>query len=96
MKNILYGNLKVDMKLWSNLTSSLQDWVLQIKPYDLCVVKKKVNSKQIIVVWHVDYLKISHVESDVVKEMISQLSKLYRKDTYLKIHRGKVHYYLGI
>ena len=60
------------------------------------MANKTVNGKKSIVVWHVDYLKISNVESDVAEEMIYQLSKLYGKDTYLKIHRGKVHYYLGI
>ena len=41
-------------------------------------------------------MKISHVNGDAVEDLTSQLSKQYRKETELKIHRGKVHNYLGM
>ena len=54
-----------------------------------------VNGKQITVVWHVDDLKISHDNGDTVDALIRKLSKQYGKEVDLKIHRGKVHEYLG-
>ena len=62
-----------------------------MKPNDWCVANRTVKGKQLTVVWHVNNLKISHVESDIFKEMISQLSKLYGKEAELTINRGKVH-----
>ena len=44
-----------------------------------------VNGSQIIIVWYVDNLKISHMEED---------AEIYGPKT--TISRGKVHEYLGI
>ena len=46
------------------------------------------------VVLHVENLKISHVNGDVMNAIISQLSKKYGKEAELKIHQGKLHDYL--
>lgn len=53
--------------------------------------QKTVNVKQLTVVWHVDDLKISHVKSDEVDEMIAQLSKKQSNYEDLAIHIVKVH-----
>ena len=50
-----------------------------------------MNVKQLTVVWHVDDLKISHVKSDEVDEMIAQLSKKQSNYEDLAIHIVKVH-----
>ena len=81
---------------WWNITSRLKEWVFKINPYDYCVENKTVNGKQLTVVWHVDYLKIYHMESDAVEEIIAQLSEQYGKDTDLTFQRGKVHKYMGV
>ena len=53
-----------------------------------------INGSQMTVTWHVDYLKISHKESDKVTKFISELGQLYDND--LTVHQGKVHLYLGM
>ena len=60
------------------------------------MAKKKVSDKQLTLVWHVEDLRISHIESGASEEMIIQLSKRYRKYADLKIQIGKVHEYLII
>ena len=45
-------------------------------------------------VWNVDDLIISHVESGAVKEIIYEHRKKYRNKADLNVHRGKVHKYL--
>ena len=47
-----------------------------------------------IVTWHVDDLKISHMESDEVTKCIEHFKKIYGKR--MTVHRGKVHGYLGM
>ena len=44
------------------------------------------------VTWHVDDLKISHMESDEVTKCIEHFKKIYRNR--MTVRRGKVHDYL--
>jgi hypothetical protein len=74
----------------------------EINPYDLCVANKTINGKQCTVVWHVDDLKISHVDSEVVTTILDLLDAkcgqeiVGGKRAPLTINRGKIHDYLGM
>jgi hypothetical protein len=46
--------------------TKLKKCALEINPYDFCVANKTIDNKQCTVVWHVDDLKISHVNPVVV------------------------------
>ena len=48
------------------------------------------------VVWHVDNLKVSHVDTKEVENFIQQMEETFVKDTPLAISRGKIHDYLGM
>ena len=91
LKKLLYGNLQAAMLFWRNLISSLYRWDFEINPYDWCVTNKKINNKQLTAVWNVNDLKISHVDDDVVIELIAHLIEQYGKETELTTHKGKVH-----
>ena len=54
------------------------------------MANKIVNGKQCTIIWHVDDLKISHVEKNVVEDIIRQLSKKFGKESPLTTARGKV------
>jgi hypothetical protein len=60
------------------------------------VVYKIVDGKQLTVAWHVDDLKISHVATGVVDDLITDLDSEFGKETPLSKSRGKVHDYLGM
>ena len=58
-----------------------------------------VNGKQLTIVWHLDNLKISHINKNVVTQLIKDLDKVYRMDasgneTLPMVKRGKLHKYL--
>ena len=53
-----------------------------------------INSKQHSVTWHVDNLKISHVDPAINTQLIGSLVKIYGNK--IIISRGKVNYYLGM
>jgi len=93
----LYGTLQAALLFWQNLSSFLID-VLGFVPnqYDSCVVNKMINGKQCTIGWHVDDLKISHVNSAVVEDIVSRLNDQYGKEEPISMHRGKVHDYLGM
>ena len=60
------------------------------------MANKIVNGKQLTVVWHVDDLKVSHVDADVIDEFLVQLDDEFGKETPMNKSRGRVHSYLGM
>ena len=65
-----------------------------LNPYDLCVVNKVVDEKQMMVCWHVYDLKVSHCDPAQVTIFGEWLSKKY--GVAVATHQVKVHDYLGI
>jgi hypothetical protein len=98
----LYGTLQAALLFWQNLSTQLQDWGYVINPYDLCVANKTINGKQCIIVWHVDDLKISHVDPKVVTTMPNLLDGKYGQEIVEGVRAlitftcGKKHEYLGM
>ena len=73
LKKALYGTLQAAMLFWKDLTLKLKRWGYEINPYDWCVANKMVSGAQCTVVWHVDDLKISHVDPTVVESLLDLL-----------------------
>jgi hypothetical protein len=96
LKKALYGTLKAALLFWRRLSNQLGEWGFKVNPYDWCVANKEINGSQCTIVWHVDDLKISHVDPAVVSDIISLLSSEFGKESPLTINRGKVHDYLGM
>jgi hypothetical protein len=55
-----------------------------------------IDGKQCTVLWHVDDLKMSQVDSKVTDGIIAQLSEKNGKEVPLTVQRGKAHECLGI
>ena len=55
-----------------------------------------INGQQMTVVWHVDDLKVSHVDAAEVEKFVRQMETTFGKDTRLTVSRGQVHDYLGM
>ena len=85
LKKALYGTLQADLMFQKNLTTLLQEWDFDINPQDWCVANKTVNDKQLTLVWHVDDLKVSHVDSPVVSNLLELLNYRYGEKCYLTI-----------
>jgi hypothetical protein len=68
----------------------------KLNPYDRCIANKMIDGKQCTILWHVDDLKISHVNDEVIENVISTLSERYGKEAPLVVTQGKVHDYLGM
>ena len=91
-----HGTLRAALLFWQKLSRQLQEWGFEINPYDWCVANKTINGKQCTFLWHVDDLKMSHVDTDVVTGVINQLDTVFGKDTPITVQRGKVHEHLGM
>ena len=80
LQKALYGTLQAALLFWQNLSTQLKEWGFEINPYDFCVANKMINGKQCTIVWHVDDLKISHVEPTVVTTILNLLDKKYGQE----------------
>ena len=58
--------MKAALPFYINFVKNLKSIGFELNPYDLCVANKIVDGGQLIVVWHVDDLKVSHVDAGVV------------------------------
>jgi len=55
-----------------------------------------INRRQCTIIWHVDDLKISHVDKKVVEGILKRLTEKFRQDSPLTTCRGKILDYLGM
>ena len=92
----LYGTLRAARLFWETLSRKLQEWGFTINPYDSCVAKKDVDGQQCTITWHVDDLKISHVDEQVVRSIIQKIQDNFSQHSELSMHIGKRHDYLGM
>ena len=93
----LYGTLRAARLFWQKLSKQLIDeWGFSPNKYDDCVVNKMINGQQMTVVWHVDDLKVSHVDAAEVEKFVQRMETTFGKDTPLTVSRGQVHDYLGM
>ena len=92
----LYGTLRAALLFWHRLSKKLVDWGFSINPYDLCVANKLIQGSQCTIVWHIDDLKISHIDSNAVDEVIGLLHDEFGQEGPLTVTRGKIHDYLGM
>ena len=77
IQKVLYGLLRTELLLYRKLVKDIEAYGLQINPYKLCVENKIINDKQMTVVWHVDDLKVSHVNSFEITKFAGYLSIIY-------------------
>jgi len=96
LRKALYGTLQVALLFWKLLSTTLTEWGFKINDYDQCVANKTINCKQFTIFWHVNDLKISHVDKNVVENVLKLLIKNSGKDSPLTTTRGKVLEYLGM
>ena len=93
----LYGTLRAACFFWQKLSKQLIDeWGFTPNKYDDCIVNKMINGHQMTVVWHVDDLKVSHVDAMEVEKFVRQMETTFGNDTPLTVSQGQVHDYLGM
>ncbi len=75
------------------LVKDLTSIGFKINAYDPCVANKIINGKQMTILWHVDDLKILHVEDMGVTSMLDGWNQSEERSGP---HQGKTYTYLGI
>ena len=79
-----YGTLQAALLFWQNLSGFLIEKLsFEANPYDFCVANKNINGSQCTIGWHVDDLKISHVDGNVNQEILAIFNvNMERKHQY--------------
>jgi len=49
-----------------------------------------INGKQYMIIWHVDDLKLWHMEKKVVEDIIDKLNKKFGEYSPLNASKGKI------
>ena len=93
--------MKAALLFYIKFVKNLKSIGFELNPYDLCVANKIVDSAQLTVLWHVDDLKVSHVDAGVVTRMSVWLQKTYERlfddgSGDMELKQGKIHEYLGM
>ena len=96
LRKALYGTLQAALLFWRLLSDTLIEWGFKLNEYDKCVANKIINGKQCTIIWHVDDLKISHVELKVVNDIIKKLEDKFGQESPLVPSPGKTIDYLGM
>jgi hypothetical protein len=54
------------------------------------------KGKQCTIIWHVDDLKLSHIQQSILEDFSEKLNTKHTQKVPLTIHHGYVHKYLGM
>ena len=89
----LYGALKADLLFYLKLVLELKEHGFKINGYDPCVATKMVNGKQMTITCHIDDLRISHMDREVVGEVVEWFKSIYGN---VRVSHGYHHDYLDM
>ena len=93
LRKSIYGLLRAALIFYKKLVGDLREMEFEINPYDPCVANKMISGHQMTITFHIDDLKLSHVEERVVDNIIGELRSKYGKG--IKVQDGPVVDYLG-
>ena len=96
LKRTFYGVLIRALFFWRYLVMKLKYWGFQKNHYDLYTMNKVIDGSLCAVCWHVDDLKISHVKSTVVDDILRLLEEYNGKVSLLTNTQGNINDYLGM
>ena len=69
----------------------------EMNDYDECTFNKMINGKQCTIQFHVDDLKLSHLEQQELDKIVDHLNDIFGSEGELLVASyGKIHEYLGM
>jgi len=76
------------MLFWKTLTAKLVSMGFEVSSYDECVANKVIEGRQCTSLWHVDDIKVSHIDSQVVSEVLGESEDEYGKEAPVTVSHG--------
>ena len=80
------------------MLKDLIEFGFEVNPYDVCVANKMINGKQMTTLFHVDDMKVSHMDFQEITIFLNWLRTKYEIDGLIKIKAtsGTMHDFLGM
>jgi hypothetical protein len=93
----VYGTLLGAILFYEKLCKQLVNWDYVPNYYGRCTFNKMINGNQITIQFHVDDLKISHMDQAMIDSVLNDLNnKFSTSNKPLAATTGVIHDYLGI
>ena len=89
----IYGCIESALLWYELYVKTLKGMGFKLNPYDKCVANKMINGKQCTIAWYVDDNKLSHVDPQVVTDVLNTVKEHFGE---LVISRGEEHDLLGM
>jgi len=96
LKKALYGTLQSAMHFWKTLNAKLISMGFMVNPYDKCIANKVIRRRKCTILWQLDDIKVSDVDSQVVSGVLGELRKIIRKRGTTNCESWQKHNYLGM
>jgi len=95
--NVIYGTIKAALLFYQRFRKDIEAKGFIINPYDRCVANKIINGSQMTVLWHVDDLKASHKDMEVLENFVNYLRNIYDDEIgKIKVNKGPRHEFVGM
>jgi Reverse transcriptase (RNA-dependent DNA polymerase) len=93
LNKALHGTVQASLLFWMRLsTFFVEKHGFKHNPYDYCVVNNVIDKNQCMIV----NLKVSHVDDNMVSEILEPIKDEFAKDLDVAMTCGKLHDYLGM
>jgi len=89
----LYGCVQSALLWYKLFSTTLQGMGFMLNPYDPCIANKIINGKQCTIIWYMDDNKISHINANVVTQIIKAIKKYFGK---MMLTEGMKHTFFGM
>ncbi len=79
LSKAIYGLLKSALLFYRKFVKDLKNYEtpFTINPYDPCIVNAMINGKQMTKTWHINDLKVSHVNPFQITKFAAYLAAIY-------------------
>ena len=93
----IYGTLLGAVIFYNKLKGVLIKMGFEMNDYDECTFNKMINGKQCTIQFHVEDLKLSHLQQQELDNIIDHLKDIFGSEGGLLVASyGKIHEYLGM
>ena len=92
----IYSTLNAAILSYEKLVGHLGDWGFEINPYEPCCWNQYTDNNQFTIVFHVNDMKLNHIDKQFVTNTIQKLESVYARLDPMTMTREKLHQYLGM
>ena len=89
----IYGCIEAALLWYEYYKGILEELGFEINAYDKCIANQIINGKQCTITWYVDDNKISHMDEEVMMNIIKKARKRLGR---FKMTKGREHKFLGM